>query len=822
MEKADGLLKAVEATSHGSENGFGAFDQSLLQLIPDLTFAYWAPASLLRRYSDKPSFGETVGRVRQGVATADDFRFARLAWEVAPERIGLGKRWRRFSKGGEYSPPYDDIHLLVDWGQNGEQLKAFPGCFIRNEGFYFRPGATYTVRTASAFAGKVLPADCIFSHNAQTWFAESNDLTLLSIGYLSCRVPQTYLELAVGSGDIATSGSAARRYTTAVVESVPAGAVAKVWTSTNLRRVQSVLSFRLREFMADETSCHFANFHTTQAARTIGEAANNQLQLHVAAAVGSLHESADLDTAICDAFHLTDEERRFVDDEVGVHPVTYSGTADSGEVFRLFHLTEEVLIAQAIARHGSRRWFTKKSYFVDRRLEIICHQLGIAPANVERALKEHRLVLGLDEYTSGLLSESLGCVLGRWDICLTSEIPEPKLAEPFAPLPACSPGTLRKPNGLPATPDDVPADYPLRISWPGILVDDDGHEEDIECRVREVLRIIWGDRADAIEAEACQILGTRTLREHFRKPTAFFADHLKRYSKSRRQAPIYWSLSTPSGSYTVWLYYHRLTDQTLYACVNDFIEPKLRQVNDEANRLRQQGGRSSAQERELERLNDLQQELAGFRDELLRIARFWRPNLNDGVQITAAPLWRLFQHRPWQKTLKETWEKLEAGDYDWAHLAMSIWPERVVPKCVTDRSLAIAHDLEDLFWVEDGGRWRNFGTPDEEIAEQKRRQRLPPRERLRVLLGELTQGRAGACAATRCTNISGKKSGTTWSLPCCCGPNAWPPSAGMIRCWPKRWASSCPPNGPRRLSSGSRPNVWRRGVPIWRNRCWPR
>ena len=256
------------------------------------------------------------------------------------------------------------------------------------------------------------------------------------------------------------------------------------------------------------------------------------------------------------------------------------------------------------------------------------------------------------------------------------------------------------------------------------------------------LRVIWGDRADAIEAEACEILDVRTLRDYFRKPAAFFADHLKRYSKSRRQAPIYWPLSTPSGSYTLWLYYHRLTDQTLYACVNDFVEPKLRQVTDEANRLRQQGGRSSAQERELERLNDLQQELAGFRDELLRIARFWRPNLNDGVQITAAPLWRLFQHRPWQKTLKETWEKLEAGDYDWAHLAMSIWPERVVPKCVTDRSLAIAHDLEDLFWVEDGGRWRNFGTPDEEIAEQKRRQRLPPRERLRVLLGELTQGRA--------------------------------------------------------------------------------
>ena len=35
-------------------------------------------------------------------------------------------------------------------------------------------------------------------------------------------------------------------------------------------------------------------------------------------------------------------------------------------------------------------------------------------------------------------------------------------------------------------------------------------------------------------------------------------------------------------------------------------------------------------------------------------------------------------------------------DYDWAHLAYSLWPDRVREKCKTDRSLAIAHGLEDL------------------------------------------------------------------------------------------------------------------------------
>lgn len=302
-----------------------------------------------------------------------------------------------------------------------------------------------------------------------------------------------------------------------------------------------------------------------------------------------------------------------------------------------------------------------------------------------------------DEYHN-LLSYVIGNILGRWDIRFaTGEKPASELPDPFAPLPACPPGMLQNAQGLPATPQDVPTDYPLCISWGGVLVDDEGHSENLQARVREALHVIWREDGEAIESEACQILGVHSLREYFQKPTLFFAEHLKRYSKSRRAAPIYWPFSTPSGSYTLWLYYHRLNDQTLYTCVNDFVDPKLKQVSEEAARLRLKKGRSAAEEKELERLTDFERELKDFREELLRVAKFWKPNLNDGVEITAAPLWKLFQHKPWQKRLKETWQKLEAGEYDWAHLAYSIWPERVSEKCKADKSLAIAHDLEELY-----------------------------------------------------------------------------------------------------------------------------
>ena len=66
--------------------------------------------------------------------------------------------------------------------------------------------------------------------------------------------------------------------------------------------------------------------------------------------------------------------------------------------------------------------------------------------------------------------------------------------------------------------------------------------------------------------------------------------------------------------------------------------------------------------------------------------------------ITAAPLWKLFQHNAWKEKLKKTWEELEQGKYDWSHMACNIWRERVLKKCHQDHSIAIAHDVEADLW----------------------------------------------------------------------------------------------------------------------------
>ena len=160
--------------------------------------------------------------------------------------------------------------------------------------------------------------------------------------------------------------------------------------------------------------------------------------------------------------------------------------------------------------------------------------------------------------------------------------------DPFLALPNYPPIALRLVRSNSTTV--LPTGYPLRIDWDGILVDDPDHPDDIIRRVRDVLEVIWKDRADAIEKEACEILGVADLRDYFRKPGAggFWDDHIKRYSKSRRKAPIYWLLQSSKKNYALWIYYHRLDKDILFKALLNYVEPKIRQEESRLDELRSQ------------------------------------------------------------------------------------------------------------------------------------------------------------------------------------------------------------------------------------------
>jgi hypothetical protein len=231
-------------------------------------------------------------------------------------------------------------------------------------------------------------------------------------------------------------------------------------------------------------------------------------------------------------------------------------------------------------------------------------------------------------------------------------------------------------DGLPLT--ITPSGYPLRIEWEGIVVDDSENERDVVRGVRHVFESVWEQRADAIETEACAILGLTGLRDYFRTSgkNGFWDDHVARYTKSRRKAPIYWLLQSAKKNYALWLYYHRLDKDLLFKAVVNYVEPKIRMETSRLETIRSHkaiagdsGKEAKRLAKEVERQEDLLSELRDFEDKLRRAANLHLvPDLNDGVVLNIAPLWELV---PW-KEAQNYWEELLKGEYEWSSIGKQL------------------------------------------------------------------------------------------------------------------------------------------------------
>ena len=367
----------------------------------------------------------------------------------------------------------------------------------------------------------------------------------------------------------------------------------------------------------------------------------------------------------------------------------------------------------------------------DRVSEALYPALSVKPLSTRKTeLVEVVLNSRFAEHSTLLndwVSHAVGIVFGRWSTSeTTSALSEAIPDDLFSPLPRRQPGANDSLDGLASN---------------GISHLDEGHDADLAALVTAALE----EHPDPPD-------GSRDVREWLTR--SFFLEHVARYSQSGRSGPIYWQLATPSASYSIWIYYHRFTKDTFYRVLNDYVSPKLQHEERKFASLTRAAGidSSTTQRKEVDVQESVVTELRAFRDDINRVASLWNPDLNDGVIINFAPLWRLVPHHgAWQKECKATWDRLCKGDYDWAHLAMHLWPERVVPKCAEDRSLAIAHGLEDVFWYEDmDGKWQPRDVGQEAIDRLvKERTSAAVRDALRSLLEAPATGRSRRRKAPR-------------------------------------------------------------------------
>lgn len=651
--------------------------EAAFEAIPGKSLAYWMPESIRRLFVDLPRLEGYGAEVRVGLQTGDDFRFVRTYWEIDPRRIArsreetlASKRWAPFAKGGEYSPFWADIHLVVEYENNGERVRGYSGSRPQNTQYFFRQGITWPERTTSGFGPRVLPAGCIFSQVGYGAFPLGDRATTL--GVMCSRLFRTLLGAFLAAGEETTSGTAAKHYTVGSVQETP-------WIGKQLHEPDAgkstlqLATLIQDESQSDEISRRFVAPIYFHKAATVQKAAADSIFAHEQATLLAVSLASEVDLAVDAACGLDDAGHRYLEEEWGPritsYPKRFLSPAEVEEFVGLYQAPINTMIDNLTASRGASKTVAIQNHIMDRRLEILAHAFARHPAVLVATRRQLNLLPfhTIRDVTDRILSYLVGCVVGRWDVRIGREPSTAQLSQNvFDAPPPCAPGMLVGLDGFPPLEPETP--YPLSIPSLGLLVDEPGHRLDIVDAITAATSVLVDD-GSALVHEISTILG-RDLRAHLRQQ--FFKDHLGRYTKSRRKAPIYWPLTVPSRSWGVWLYAPRVTRETLFA-VEAAADQRLGAATVEIRRLESQlletSGRPDRDAaRRLEGERTLAEELRVFHKEAARIAALgWAPDLDDGIVLCAAPLADLFPD--WATELTAKRREIREGRYPWASVS---------------------------------------------------------------------------------------------------------------------------------------------------------
>lgn len=183
--------------------------------IPGSPIAYWASEKIVNGF-----IGDNISKkcfAGIGMRTGDNERFLRLWNEVsfensgfhfdsATEAIESGVRWIPYNKGGEFRKWYGNNHYVVNWYNDGFEIKEntrkkYPqlgnnlGWKISNEQYYFKAGITWSGVTTGSLSCRGYNNGFIFDSGANGLFPNCKEEDYFYLGLLNSNYADTILKI---------------------------------------------------------------------------------------------------------------------------------------------------------------------------------------------------------------------------------------------------------------------------------------------------------------------------------------------------------------------------------------------------------------------------------------------------------------------------------------------------------------------------------------------------------------------------------------------------------------------------------------------------
>lgn len=313
-------------------------DQKEFEKIPGSPIAYWVSDKVREIFEKNQKLGD-IGEAKQGLATADNDRFLRLWNEINYNKIGFGmknseeavesrKKWFPYNKGGDKRKWYGNQEYLVNWENNGYEIKNFYDnkgklrSRPQNTEYYFKESISWTDITSSGNSFRFYPKGFIYDVTGMSYFIE-NEKILELLGVLNnnliskiTKILNPTLHLQIGD-----------------IVKIP---YFKIENSNNL--VQQNINIAKEEWDSRETSWDFEKLFIAKGNKI--EIAYNDYCSYWTEKFMQMHQNEEeLNKIFIDIYELNDE----MDEKVPLEDITLLKKETKIENERLIFNKEEII-----------------------------------------------------------------------------------------------------------------------------------------------------------------------------------------------------------------------------------------------------------------------------------------------------------------------------------------------------------------------------------------------------------------------------------------------------------------------------------------------
>lgn len=160
------------------DNRFSQVATDNFSKIPGSPMAYWISKQLMNTF-EHPSI-ENYVLFRQGMATSDNNRFLRLWHEVKESKTNLhatdlesarhsGSKWFAYNKGGAYRKWYGNSEYVVNWENDGAEMKAYTSTLpqgmnvrLKSREYYFKECYSWSKISSGQISFRYYPTGFAF------------------------------------------------------------------------------------------------------------------------------------------------------------------------------------------------------------------------------------------------------------------------------------------------------------------------------------------------------------------------------------------------------------------------------------------------------------------------------------------------------------------------------------------------------------------------------------------------------------------------------------------------------------------------------------